>query len=94
MADHHTVENLAERATMSPRSFYRHFKETTGITPSRFVAESRVDAAKRLLEESPMQIKAIAAQCGFGDEERMRRTFHRRIGISPDDYRQRFSSTF
>lgn len=92
--EHHTVENLAERATMSPRSFYRHFKETTGITPSRFVAESRVDAAKRLLEESSLQIKAIAAKCGFGDEERMRRTFHRRIGVSPDDYRQRFSSTF
>lgn len=90
----HTVESLAARATMSPRSFYRHFKETTGITPSRFVSDSRVDAAKRLLEESPLQIKSIAAKCGFGDEERMRRTFHRRIGISPDDYRQRFSSTF
>lgn len=94
LTDDHTVESLAARATMSPRSFYRHFKETTGITPSRFVADSRVDAAKRLLEESPLQIKAIAAKCGFGDEERMRRTFHRRIGISPDDYRQRFSSTF
>lgn len=94
LKENHTVESLADRATMSPRSFYRHFKETTGITPSRFVADSRVDAAKRLLEESPLQIKVIAANCGFGDEERMRRTFHRRVGVSPDDYRQRFSSTF
>lgn len=94
LTEKHTVESLAERATMSPRSFYRRFKETTGITPSRFVSEVRVDAAKRLLEESPMQIKAIATKCGFGDEERMRRTFHRWLGVSPDDYRQRFSSSF
>lgn len=94
LTESHSVESLAERAMMSPRSFYRRFKETTGITPSRFVSEVRVDAAKRLLEESPLQIKAIASQCGFGDEERMRRTFHRWLGISPDDYRQRFSSTF
>jgi len=94
LAKDHTVESLAERATMSPRTFYRHFKNTIGITPSKFVVDVRVDAAKRLLEESPLQVKAIAVECGFGDEERMRRTFHRRLGISPDHYRQRFSSTF
>lgn len=94
LSEKHSVESLAERAMMSPRSFYRNFKEAVGLTPSRYVTELRVDAAKRLLEESPLQIKTIAAKCGFGDEERMRRSFHRWVGICPDDYRQRFKSSF
>lgn len=94
LSENHSVESLAERAMMSPRSFYRHFKQSVGLSPSRYVTEVRVDAAKRLLEESPLQIKSIAVKCGFGDDERMRRAFHRWLGVSPDDYRQRFSSSF
>ena len=86
------VERLAERTAMSPRTFYRQFKKSTGMTPARFLAHSRLDAARRLVEESPLQIKAIAAECGFGDVERMRRAFQRDFGISPDDYRRRFAT--
>lgn len=86
------IHDLAEKASMSPRSFNRHFKRSTGMTPARYIAECRIDAARRLLEESSLQIKAIAATCGFGDEERMRRTFHRHLGVSPDGYRARFGT--
>jgi len=85
------VDVLAEKSSMSPRTFYRKFKKSTGLTPARFISQSRLDAARRLIEESPIQIKVIAAKCGFGDAERMRRAFQKDLGISPDDYRRRFA---
>ncbi|MFX6226337.1 helix-turn-helix domain-containing protein [Acinetobacter baumannii] len=44
-----------------------------------------------MLEESPRNVDQIARQCGFGDEERMRVTFQRHLGVAPRDYRRRFS---
>jgi transcriptional regulator GlxA family with amidase domain len=42
--------------------------------------------ARRLLEESNLRLDAIARRCGFGSEDRMRRTFHRVFGVSPREY--------
>jgi transcriptional regulator GlxA family with amidase domain len=86
------VETMAEQAAMSLRTFNRHFKKATGRTPAGFVQEARIEAARNLLEDSDLPVKLIAAQCGFGDEERMRRAFHRSLGVSPQDYRMRFAS--
>jgi len=93
LAEDIDVDVLAEKSSMSPRTFYRKFKKSTGLTPARFISQSRLDAARRLIEESPIQIKVIAAKCGFGDVERMRRAFQKDLGISPDDYRRRFASS-
>lgn len=87
-----TVETMADRAAMSLRTFIRRFKEATGMTPATYVQEARIDAARGLLEDSGLRIKSVAEHCGFTDEERMRRAFQRRFGISPTDYRNRFSS--
>ncbi len=86
------VEAMADRAAMSLRTFNRRFKDATGQTPAAYIQDLRVDNARCLLEESELPIKAIARHCGFGDEERMRRAFHRRLGVGPQDYRTRFSS--
>lgn len=86
-----TVEFLAERARMSPRNFARQYKEKTGRTPAKAVEVFRLEAAKRLLEDSTHHIDRIATQCGFGDEERMRVTFQRHLGVAPRDYRRRFA---
>jgi len=86
------VDRLAEIAAMSPRTFNRRFKTETGMTPARYVTECRVDAARRLLEESPLPIKTVAEKSGFGDEERMRRTFRRLLGVNPDSYRTCFAN--
>jgi transcriptional regulator GlxA family with amidase domain len=86
-----TVEFLAERARMSPRNFARQYKEKTGRTPAKAVEVFRLEAAKRLLEDSTRHIDQIATQCGFGDEERMRVTFQRHLGVAPRDYRRRFA---
>jgi transcriptional regulator GlxA family with amidase domain len=86
-----SVDALAEKAHMSPRNFARTYKLRTGRTPAKAVEIFRLEAAKRLLEESDDNIDQIARACGFGDEERMRVTFNRNVAISPRDYRKRFS---
>ncbi len=86
-----TVEALAERACMSPRNFARVYKQETGRTPAKAVEIFRLEAARRLLEDSDHNLDRIAVLCGFGDEERMRVTFHRHLGVAPRDYRKRFA---
>jgi transcriptional regulator GlxA family with amidase domain len=85
-----SVAALAAQAGMSPRSFARLFSD--GLTPAKLVEAARVEAAARALSESQSSIKQIAAQCGFGDEERMRRAFLRKLGVAPRDYRRGFAS--
>jgi len=85
------VDVLAAHAAMSPRTFARIFHHETGTTPGKFIEGARIDRARRLLEESDLSIWAVAGQCGFGNDERMRRTFHRHLNVSPEDYRRRFA---
>ncbi|WP_460428234.1 GlxA family transcriptional regulator [Azotobacter armeniacus] len=85
------VEVLADRCHMSPRNFSRLYKQKTGRSPAKAVEIFRLEAARRLLEDSERNIDQIAQLCGFGDEERMRATFQRHLAISPRDYRKRFS---
>jgi len=95
MADHLEtdlrVERLAARAGMTPRTFARIYTAKLGTTPAKTVERLRVEAARRALEDGGAPIKLIAHRCGFGDEERMRRAFVRRLGVSPSDYRARFA---
>lgn len=88
--DDHRVALLAARVGMSERHFIRRFTDEVGLSPARYVAAVRIEAAKRALETSTLSVDVIARQCGFGSAETMRRTFARRLGASPDQYRQRF----
>ena len=81
---------LARRAGISPRHFARLFAQQTGSTPARFVERARVEAARRLLEESGAGVEQIAAECGFGSAETLRRAFLRTLRVGPADYRRRF----
>jgi transcriptional regulator GlxA family with amidase domain len=85
-----SLEALAGRAAMSVRNFTRVFSGETGTTPADFVEMARVDAARRLLEESETPLQRIASRCGFASPDTMRRAFLRRIGTGPSDYRDRF----
>jgi transcriptional regulator GlxA family with amidase domain len=84
------VERLAEQAGMSPRTFARVYAATMGLTPARMVEKIRVEAVRRILEETDVPVKRIVAMCGFRQEERLRRAFARQIGTTPAEYRQRF----
>jgi len=86
-----SVAALAQRVGMSPRNFARVFGRSAGVTPARHVEQLRVEAARRRLEESRSTVDEIAAQCGFGTRESMRRSFQRRLRVSPTAYRSRFA---
>jgi transcriptional regulator GlxA family with amidase domain len=88
-----SVEALADRMGMSPRNFARLFRSETGDTPAQFADRARSDAARLKLEQSVVPVEIIAEECGFGNAERMRRTFQRLFEVSPHDYRARFRST-
>jgi transcriptional regulator GlxA family with amidase domain len=86
-----SVAVLAARAGMSPRNFARVFTREVGATPALFVETARVEAARRRLEEDGGRgIEAVAAECGFGSAETLRRAFLRRLRVNPADYRARF----
>jgi transcriptional regulator GlxA family with amidase domain len=85
-----SVEALARLAHMSPRHFARSFRAEVGLTPARYVERLRLEAARRRLEESGEPVAAVAAACGFGTSETMRRVFLRALGVGPAEYRRRF----
>jgi transcriptional regulator GlxA family with amidase domain len=85
------VEQLAARMVMTPRTFARKFVEWCGRTPAKLIEDLRLEAACRHLEENHISIKQIAYLCGFRDEERMRRTFMRRLRVPPAGYREQFA---
>jgi transcriptional regulator GlxA family with amidase domain len=86
------VERLAEQVGMSPRTFARVYQAKSGRTPAKMVEALRLEAACRLLERSEIPIKRIAALTGHVDEQNLRRTFLRRMGVNPGEYRSRFSA--
>ena len=87
----HTVTTLARRANMSARTFARRFVEETGRTPMQWVTDQRVLYARRLLEETDLDIDRVADRSGFGTATLLRHHFRRVIGVTPSDYRRRFS---
>lgn len=88
-----SVPALADRMRMSERNFSRLFHSETGETPAQFVERLRAEAARCKLEQTQAPIEIVAQECGFGNSERMRRTFQRLFDVSPADYRARFRST-
>ncbi len=86
----HRLAQLAKRAAVSERHLRRLFADQTATTPARFVERIRVEAARERLERTTAPVETVAADCGFGSSETMRRAFLRVIGVGPSDYRARF----
>jgi transcriptional regulator GlxA family with amidase domain len=85
-----TVEELAARAHMSPRTFARRFQQETGTTPYRWLLGQRVLLARELLEGTDETVDAIAARAGFGNAATLRHHFARWVGTTPQAYRRAF----
>lgn len=85
-----TVENLAVRAAMSPRTFARRFLLATGTTPYQWLVRQRVQLAQQLLEVSDLSIESVAERSGFGTAANLRKHFSRIVHTSPQGYRRAF----
>jgi transcriptional regulator GlxA family with amidase domain len=94
LRDSLSVAELAQEVGMSQRSFARAFSGETNMTPATYVELARIDAARRLLEESRLSLQQVAFEAGFTGPQAMRRAFARHIDVTPGDYRQRFQSAF
>lgn len=90
LRDEHTIESLASRCAMSPRTFARRFRAETGTTPHLWVTHQRVLLARRMLEEGDDPIEIVADRCGFGTSAMLRHHFGRIVGVSPASYRRTF----
>jgi len=88
-----TVDDLAARAHMSPRTFARRFKADFGVTPAAWLARQRIMHAQRMLEKTDLGLDRIAEECGFGSAAVLRQNFARMLGTTPTAYRARFSCT-
>jgi transcriptional regulator GlxA family with amidase domain len=86
-----SVQKLAARAGLSERQFNRRFSETFGQSPGQQIEALRLDAARDFLTGSTGKIDSIAATVGFQSDDVFRRAFDRRFGLSPTEYRRRFS---
>jgi len=87
-----SVEALAARARLCPRQFTRRFKQAFGATPAAFVASMRIEEARRRLAEGRGSVQRVARSVGFRSDEVLRRTFERRLGVTPTAYRARFGA--
>ncbi|WP_369225322.1 helix-turn-helix domain-containing protein [Streptomyces sp. R39] len=85
-----TVEQLAARALMAPRTFARRFQQETGTTPYRWILRQRVLLAQELLEGTDETMDAIAGRTGFGTAAALRHQFVRALGTTPNAYRRAF----
>ncbi len=86
-----TVETLAHRASMSPRTFARRFRDETGTTPHQWLTHVRLLAAQRRLETTAESIDDIAEAVGLQTAATLRLHFRRALRTTPTAYRRRFS---
>ena len=85
-----SVESLARRASLSPRQFFRRFKEHFGSSPAMFVETLRLNEARRRLSAGETSIENVAESVGFNGADSFRRAFERRFRVTPGKYRRSF----
>jgi transcriptional regulator GlxA family with amidase domain len=85
-----SVDTLARRASLSPRQFFRRFKEQFGLSPAVFVETVRLNEARRRLSQGEASIDQVAESVGFTGSDSFRRAFRRRFRVTPTRFRQNF----
>ena len=87
-----TVAAMAKVLAMSRRTFLRRFTAGTGMAPSAWLAQARVEEVRRLLESSSLRVEQIADQAGYRSVQVLRDQFKRSVGVSPKAYRASFTT--
>lgn len=90
LGEAHSLDSLAARATMSRRSFTRHFRQHTGSTVGQWLLAQRLALAQRMLETTAQPVERIAERAGFGTALSMRQHFGAVLHTTPSLYRREF----
>jgi len=88
VAEEINLDRLAGRVGLSKFHFHRLFKKATGVSPSRYHTNLRMDVARRLLRESRKSVVAVALEVGYANPSHFAQLFRRETGLSPSDYRR------
>jgi transcriptional regulator GlxA family with amidase domain len=86
-----TIEQLLVEVPASRRNLVRRFKLATGITPIEYLQKTRIEAAKKLLEQSRRSILEVMLETGYNDLKSFRQLFKKTVGLSPKAYREKFN---
>lgn len=91
LSDDLSLPALAAQAHMTPRTLSRVFVQELGMGPGRYVERIRLEAARHLLQDAQASIGTVARLTGFAHPENLRRTFHKHLSVSPQEYAERFA---
>ncbi|WP_027943549.1 GlxA family transcriptional regulator [Amycolatopsis taiwanensis] len=86
-----TVDDLAARAHLTPRTLNRHFHARIGTNPLAWLHEQRLRRAQELLEQTDHSVEFVARRSGFATAATLRRHFRQSVGVTPDAYRKTFT---
>ncbi|HEY0174801.1 MAG TPA: helix-turn-helix domain-containing protein [Pedobacter sp.] len=85
-----TIEEMIKDIPASRRNIVRRFKQVTGITPIEYLQQTRIEAAKRLLEQTGEQMTEVIYRSGYNDPKAFRKVFRKTVGMTPSEYRDKF----
>lgn len=85
-----TLERTANHVRMNPSSFSRKFKQETRVTFIQYLTDARMHYAKKILKNPLIKISEISYTVGYSDQQHFTRTFKKRVGMSPEEYRANF----
>ncbi len=85
-----SVDDLAQQASMSRRSFDRHFKSALGVSPKAWINQQRINLAKQLLEVEDLSIEQLAHKVGYDSGITLRFNFNKYVGVAPSQYQSQF----
>jgi AraC family transcriptional regulator len=83
-----SLEQLARIADISPNYLISLFRQSTGMTPHKYIIQQRLEAARELLAQSGLSLLEVAQQCGFQDQSQFTTTFRRQFGVTPGQYKR------
>jgi transcriptional regulator GlxA family with amidase domain len=85
-----TIEEIIRDIPSSRRNIVRRFKQVTGITPIEYLQQTRIEAAKKLLEQTNQQMIDVILNSGYNDPKAFRKVFRKTVGMTPSEYREKF----
>lgn len=87
-----TIEEMIKDIPSSRRNIVRRFKQVTGVTPIEYLQLTRIEAAKKLLEQTGQQMTEIIYNSGYNDPKAFRKVFRKTVGMTPSEYREKFNA--